>query len=432
MSTIIFNNHESYNLGLLLDPTNSKTQSLFSRHYHSPIRPKCLCLNDGRCRDLVIKKRTRFFLAKLPGTGENHATWCDLHGTTTMDTSSPNGKTPAIIEYGDRLDINLDSYLDLATNGTLLANTGGNHSGNGGSRDSITLLGLLNVCLQKAGLHIWHPVRQFPRTFNTVQKSVDTIANQITIGKRRLANMLVMPIWRKGLDRAQNLEQNRQDLFKKTAKSGQAAIVIGIVNRWIASKNDDGGVGVGLDLLDKLLWMPPETAAAAEQSFGQLIKEIGLDDRYILAIATVFRNGDYCTISDIALMRTNTQFIPVDSSYELLVADKLIAENRKFRKPLRLERERYLPDFVLMDCKTDVVMEVFGVQGNAEYDERKAEKLAYFEDKRIPCWYWMPADEKEIPEFPDVLVIRGGDSKTANVLSDRMSRVNGSHSQGES
>jgi hypothetical protein len=114
-----------------------------------------------------------------------------------------------------------------------------------------------------------------------------------------------MPIWRKGIDRAQNLEQNRQYLFKKTAKPGQAAIVIGVVNRWIPSKNGNGAIGVGLDLLDKLFWMSPETAASVEQSFGQLVSEIDLDDRCIMAIATVFRNGDSCSIGEIALMRAN-------------------------------------------------------------------------------------------------------------------------------
>ena len=89
----------------------------------------------------------------------------------------------------------------------------------------------------------------------------------------------------------------------------------------------------------------------------------------------------------------------MDSSFELRVADRLVAEGRKFRKPLRLEREAYLPDYVLMDCETDVEMEIFGVQGNPEYDAHRAEKLAYYQEKRIPCWHWTPVDEKEMTEF---------------------------------
>ncbi len=399
MNTIIFNADEEYELDWLTDRKNFKAQIIFEQHYQSPIRPRCHCLTDSRNRELVVKKRTRFFLAKFPGTGENHADTCNLHGATSFEATNQKRKSPAIIERGDKLNVKISSYLDLASI-TPAGNTIiGNYTRGMRSRGTVTLLGLLNVCLQKSGIHVWQPVRKYLRTFNTVQKSVDAIAEHITIGRRQLSSMLVMPRWQKGLDRVQNLEQNSQLLFRKTAKSGEAAIVIGVVNRWIVS-NDNGSVRVGLNLLDNLLWMPSETAVVAEISFGQLIKEIKLDDRHILAIATVFRNKKFFKIADISLMRTNRQFIPVDSPFELVVADKLIANNRKFRKPLRLEGEKYLPDFVLMDCNSDWVMEVFGVQGNSEYDAQKMLKINYYEKNQIPCWKWTPAEDDDMPDFP--------------------------------
>jgi hypothetical protein len=61
------------------------------------------------------------------------------------------------------------------------------------------------------------------------------------------------------------------------------------------------------------------------------------------------------------LIRANLQFIPIDSSYALQVADKLIAERRTFSKSLKLEDElRYLSDFLLHDCGKPWVMGVFG------------------------------------------------------------------------
>ncbi|KAG1388854.1 hypothetical protein G6F59_015780 [Rhizopus arrhizus] len=40
-------------------------------------------------------------------------------------------------------------------------------------------------------------------------------------------------------------------------------------------------------------------------------------------------------VVDIALMQTTRDWIPVDSGFEGLVADKLVAEKRRFEKPLR-------------------------------------------------------------------------------------------------
>jgi len=305
---------------------------------------------------------------------------------------------PAIIEKGETLDVKLNSYLTVSRTDHPKTNGGQPPAGTGPSRSGVTLLGFLNLCLQKSRMNTWFPHRKYDRSFNTVEKNMAAIADDITIAKRPLSEILFMPRWEK--DREHSQEQNQQRLLDKTAKSGKAIIVIGIVKRWIASNRNDGGIGVGLDLLDKLFWMPAETAAETEKSFGQLISEIGKTDRTILAICTVFRSRQHFSIADIALMRTNKQFITVDSSYELRVADKLIAEQRAFTKPLRLDGERYLPDFLLNDCQASWVLEVFGVSGDPEYQERKAQKIAYYRDNQVPCWQWTPVTDQAIPEFP--------------------------------
>ena len=142
-------------------------------------------------------------------------------------------------------------------------------------------------------------------------------------------------------------------------------------------------------------------ARTAINSFGKLFSEIGKPDRRILAITAVFRNKTSFVVSDIGLIRTNRQFIPVDSSYELQVADKLIAERRAFSKPLKLEDElRYLPDFLLHDCQVPWVMEVFGITNDDKYQAQKLEKLQYYRDHGIPCWQWEPAVDKVMQDFP--------------------------------
>jgi hypothetical protein len=378
----------------LSDPENRPAQDLLRKHYQSPSRPVCGCLKDSRNRELVIKKRNRFFLAKLPGTGENHAHWCELYGAN--DTASSHGKClPAIIEQGEFLNINLNSYLDLNIN-LNQSSVGGNMPNS--NRAALTLLGLLNVSFQKSRINVWSPHRRFDRTINTIEKNVMGIAENILVRKRRLSDILVIPRWE--TDKANSVKQNRQILFNKTSKPGKGVIVIGIVNRWIESKKEIGGIGVGLDLLENLLWMPPETANAAQQSFGQLISEVKKKDRYIFAICTVFRSGEYLTIGDIGLMRVNKQFIPADSSYELQVADKLITERRAFSKPLRLESEDYLPDFVLHDCETDWLMEIFGIKNDVEYQAHKYKKLRHYKEHNINCWQWSPDKDDNIPPFP--------------------------------
>jgi hypothetical protein len=381
----------------LSDTENVAAQHLLERNYHNLERPSCLCLHDNRCRELVIKKRTYFFLARMPGTSGNHVEWCELNFINSL-TLSHDGKLPAIIEKSDTLDVKLNCILNISRPDRLKTNNVQATTGTGNGRSAVTLLGLLTLCMKNSKMNIWFPHRNYDRSFNTVQKNIVTLADNITTENRQLFELLFMPRWEKNRDYSQI--QNQQKLHKKTARSGNAVIIIGIVKRWIRSKWEDGGVGVSLDLLDKLLWIPVETATTTEHSFGQLILEIGKSDRYIIAICTVFRSGNKYTIGEIAFMRTNKQFIPVDSNYERQVADKLIAENRAFSKPLRLENERYLPDFILTDCNANWMLEVFGMTNNTEYLARKEEKLSYYQKNNILCWQWTPQNEKLIPEFP--------------------------------
>ncbi|MBF6649762.1 DUF1173 family protein [Methylobacter sp. BlB1] len=400
MSRIIINNRH-YDLGWLSDPENDSAQNLLRKHYQNPIRPVCGCLSmpDGRNRELSIRKCRRFLLARLPKTGENHSILCPFYGTSESRATANGGAQPAIIERNGIVNINLASYLRVAMD--LKGAGGGGHAPAGATRPTITLLGLLNESLHQTRLNIWYPNRQRKRSLTTLHNCILDMAQDMVIEgeRRRLADMLVIPHWLQ--DKPGSLRGNRATLFVKTTKPERAAIIIGHVTRWIPSRRETGGIGVGLDLLDELLWMTPETAAAAERSFGQLISEIDKRDRHILAICTVFRTGKYCTIADLALLRTNLQFIPVESAYELQIADKLVAEGRAFRKPLRVDGSGFRPDFVLTDGDKDWALEVFGMTRDPAYQARKERKLKIYHQQRIPLWSWTPEDDDAVPDFPE-------------------------------
>nr|WP_258874810.1 DUF1173 family protein [Cupriavidus taiwanensis] len=82
---------------------------------------------------------------------------------------------------------------------------------------------------------------------------------------------------------------------------------------------------------------------------------------------------------DGAAMLTNAQFLPCDSTYEVAMADHLVALRRAFRKPLRhLGNAPVHPDFVLTDTAAEVIVEVLGLTGNPEYDARTASKREHY------------------------------------------------------
>ena len=397
MSKILINDKQ-YNHSWLSDMENDDAQNLLRRHHQSLYRPVCCCLFDLKNRELTIRKCTRFILARMPNTGENHAPWCDFFGNSDS-LSTANGRTlPGIIERNGIFDVNLCSYLSLETkSGGTKAQIATQTSYP--SRSTTTLLGLLLFLFHQAKINHWNPERLYDQSFSNVRKLISEVAKKSVTNEIQLSKVLFMPEW---LDNnvTTSKKANQKNLFKKT-KPGKASILIGKVNCLIGSKKEIGGIGVSLNLLDDLLWMNSELAVKATQSFGQLISEIKKTDRHILAICTVFRTGNYYTIGDIAFLRVSKQFIPVDSSHELRVENHLVAEKRGFIKPLRLDGALFLPDFILTDGKKNRVMEIYGIDNDPEYQAQKEKKILFYRENNIPYWEWTPKKNDSIPPFPD-------------------------------
>jgi len=108
-------------------------------------------------------------------------------------------------------------------------------------------------------------------------------------------------------------------------------------------------------------------------------------------------------VVDIALMQTTRDWIPVDSGYEALVADKLVAEKRRFEKPLRFDagEDAVFPDFWLRDTDTPTPLEVWGMS-TPEYQSRRAEKTALYDDRygQDGWWSWNAGAGDSVPSFP--------------------------------
>jgi hypothetical protein len=78
-------------------------------------------------------------------------------------------------------------------------------------------------------------------------------------------------------------------------------------------------------------------------------------------------------------MHVSENWIPLDSSYEAVVAEKLDAEHRQYVKPMRYDASisEVFPDFYLLDTKSDkpFPMEVFGMATPAYLARKQLKKI---------------------------------------------------------
>jgi hypothetical protein len=91
------------------------------------------------------------------------------------------------------------------------------------------------------------------------------------------------------------------------------------------------------------------------------------------------------------------------------MADKIAQAGRAYLKPLKLKGESFLPDFLIIDEKPAIFVEVIGSDGNAEHDQHKKKKIAEYQRKGHKIITWNAASEP-IPNIPtkpskDLLII---------------------------
>jgi|GEM_PF-3258876 len=392
-----------YRLSQLLNLDNQQSQKILENHYNGNHRGRCHCINDRENRELIIKKRKHFYLSKAISTKQNHARSCSFYNLTDKHGST---SIPAIIEKKDgRLNIKLDSYITKTTNTSNYALNNeeaatNSHRSPTNTRYSTTLLGLLQYIFEHALLNIWDPNKNFPSSFNSIANSITNFSEKIDIGRKSnaLSSLLFIPRWHNN-GYSQSAALNHDKLFEKTNLPGKAAIVIGEVTNWLVSKNN-GVYGIKIKYSKDALWMPNETATLAMKRFKNEISGISKENQRILTICIIFRKDNSLRISDISFMCVSPDYVPADSSYELAMISKLTQENRKFKKPLCLNGNKFLPDFILLDTQEKWIIEVFGMMNDSEYNAHTEEKIQYYENNNIPFLSWFPEKYNEIPNFP--------------------------------
>ena len=103
--------------------------------------------------------------------------------------------------------------------------------------------------------------------------------------------------------------------------------------------------------------------------------------RQVVLLVIDQRHAAACASSRLPCSGARRTTLPGESSYELRMADHLVAAGRRFVQPLRDDQtDEVVPDFVLGE--PNVAVEVWGVKGGELYDLRRKAKLGIYEVRR--------------------------------------------------
>lgn len=398
----IYIDGKKYTFNWLTDPTNSHAQSVLRRAKEAGEYPECGC-SPSRPK-MYIPKRGVYILSRMPRSAGIHHKDCLLSRETESNKSGANKSVEAITMDENGISIKLDgalSHQEASSSST----TDSSYTKARVSRNSITLLGMLELLWEQSRFNCWYPNRNYDRKWSTLKKAIEEQAHKhnIMVSGKSLSNILYLPV-----PYSPNIAKTHESLNTRALES-------------VPQSEQDGFIAIGelKECVDRngstiiklkhagdktAFWMHKGLADKVKKSFANEIAALENKDSKIIVIMICYKPANSYSVSSIGLMRVTKEYIPVDSSYEAQIVKKLVDENRKFRKPLRYDSENeVLPDFELLDCENEVVpMEVFGIKDNADYELRKAEKIIIYNKSHGDAgwWQWNAAENEPIPDFP--------------------------------
>jgi hypothetical protein len=351
-----------------------------------------------RCRDRVAGKLLRlvvrrsgalFHLARWPDDGPNHdETSCPFYAAASIK----DGRTPdalsAIQQTPSGLNVKLDAALSVRT---VERSTRAVSSSpvTGTTRRAAPLLGFLQRLWLEAGLHVW----QGRSARGWGQCNAQLVA---ALGDGKLNGKPIQEVLHvmRRHDEA-NAESIAAELnafldgIRTTPQASQRRLVLGELRAVTPSKY---GFVVNLRQTKRTFFASAPVVESATASFRSAWAMIGNASARVVMLAVVERTRDgNLRIIDVALQLCGSTFVPCDSGDEVEMANRLVAERRRFIKPLRLEAgDVTLPDFQLTDTRPPTAIEIYGMQSNHQYLARMKEKQAVYARGTTPCVEWIP------------------------------------------
>lgn len=367
----------------------------------------CLCRSPALRLVIRCTRAGRYHLAGWPGEGEKHDTTCPFHKLAPSLSGRNGYSAQAIRETDDGVFIRLGTPLTRSLAGPEQHDAARHETRDeGDTHRSVGLLGLLHWLWQETQLNTWHPQFQH-RTWHECHARLHRQIREATVNGRPLHEVLyVVPPFSQATAAANNaaLEALRARLGRH-GDTERRALLLGQLKEVAPTPY---GVAYRIAHQRTALYARAALHARAARSYPRAFAKTATDHgaaRVALFLAERSPKGHLIAV-DLAAMLTTGNYIPADSSYEVVMANTLASHRRAFTKPIRYDgTDAVLPDFVLTDTDPHQYVEVYGIHGHESYDQRKAEKREFYQRQGARLIEWdiahpLPILTREDPNRP--------------------------------
>lgn len=324
-------------------------QQLLANAYSAPVRPRCMCMPTG-VEMVVAKRGSRYYLARMPGSGPLHAATCPCIEASDNYLSGVDCYRPGVIDQEP--DGSLSVRFDPATP-------------RGRDLPSVGIEGLLDLLIDEAGLNVYDPAAA-PMRWQAANKALHRAAQLIRMGDTLLADRMLVA---EPFDKDNRDAQHGRQLDFLGAEPGRLVVA---PLREIAKT--EYGWKVTLKHLPAIrFWLPKQVGQDLYARCGGLVALDAPPPALCCVVTKPARQESSFGIAAIAIRRVDDALIPCNSATEADIAGALAGDGRRFIRPLRFDSawDRVLADYAFSHDGRDCLGFAFLPSGNDILDEAK-------------------------------------------------------------
>jgi len=259
-------------------------------------------------------------------------------------------------------------------------------------RRRMSLRALMHFLFERSGFNRWSPAMAGKRNQGVLRKYLLEAAEEITVKGVPLAERLYIPEPFSENSKVEAAQRRREKLAVLRPRDGQTPLAI-VIGEYKISEATAQGHRVWIrHMPDGPLLIAGRAWERIERVFAPLFEardaDIGHSVRLVIAALICARREYTYEIDSVSLMLTSEQWIPIEGVHELPLVDALVAQQRRFVKPLRYDAHSAspFPNALLLDAgPSPVPLHVLSRFMNPK--ERAAKEKAIARAGEI-AWVW--------------------------------------------
>lgn len=389
--------------GRVIGADDPQLQDALAQVYDTPERPRCLCMPGGV--EMYVARHRQFVVKRMPDSGGLHHPGCPSYAPDVQQSGLGELVGEAVLEpEPGRVELRVDFPWTRQIGPSVPRGEPQAVAEVGVPRRRMSLRALMHFLFERAGFNRWSPGMAGKRNQGVVRKYLLEAAEEITVKGVPLAERLYVPEPFSESAKAEAAQRRREKLAVLRPKDGQIPLAI-VIGEYKANEATAQGRRVWIrHMPDAPLLIAGRSWERIERVFATLFEardaDIGPRMRLVMAALICARREYTYEIDAASLMLTSEQWIPIEGVHELPLIDALIAQHRRFVKPLRYDAKSAMvfPNALLLDAGP-VPMPLHVMSAFMDNKERGGKERGIAAAKGA-AWVWRT--EQAMPVFPEL------------------------------